>query len=234
MYPNFSVVGGVLIDAVGTLIEPFPSVAHVYTAVAREQGCEVHTDDVRARFCRHFRANELDEARGPLATSEACEERRWRRMVSNVLPDLPDLEGGFRDLWDHFARPESWRCFDDAGPALNGLESRGIPVRIASNFDSRLRKVIAGMPLLAKLTDTLVISSEVGYRKPHSAFYQAACASLGLAPGRVLSVGDDLENDVHGACRAGLQSLLVDRTRGASHNSFWIPDLQSLVALMFC
>ena len=84
------------------------------------------------------------------------------------------------------------------------LRGAGLPVRIASNFDGRLRAVAAGLPELAGFVDTLIISSEVGYRKPHPAFYAAACASLGLPTDRVLSVGDDPENDVLGAERAGL------------------------------
>ena len=86
-------------------------------------------------------------------------------------------------------------------------------MRIASNFDARLRGVVAGLPELAGLGDSLVISSEVGYRKPHPAFYRAACESLGLPPGRVLCVGDDPENDVLGPDRArASRAVLLDRS----------------------
>ena len=86
-----------------------------------------------------------------------------------------------------------------------------MPMRIASNFDARLRGVVGGLPEVACVAAPLVISSEVGYRKPHPAFYRAACASLGFPPERVLCVGDDPENDVRGAGRAGLRGLLLDR-----------------------
>ncbi len=208
-------VEGVALDAVGTLMEPSPSVADVYLAAAAGQGLTLDRADVRERFRTHFRNDEADETLGPMLTSEDLEGRRWRRIVAAVLPEVPDPGRAFEELWNHFAQPRAWRCFADVGPAVKALLGQGMPVRIASNFDRRLRGVVAGLPELAGLTDALVISSEVGYRKPHPAFYGSVCASLGLEPAKVLFVGDDLENDVRGPIRAGLRAIRLDRTGSA-------------------
>ncbi len=204
-------IDGIVFDAVGTLIDPVPSVAEVYEAAALRQGVALDRALVKERFGRYFRDDEIDEMRGPLATDEETEYRRWRRIVANVLPELDDPDRAFDELWDHFGRPTSWRCFPDVSEALAFFKESGVPIVIASNFDGRLRRVVAGLESLAGALDPLVISSEVGYRKPHPSFYQTACSYLGLEPGRVLCVGDDLENDVAGARRAGLQGLLLDR-----------------------
>ena len=45
--------------------------------------------------------------------------------------------------------------------------------------------------------------------KPDRAFYDTAVAALGVAPGRVVMVGDDIRVDVGGAQRAGLGGVLV-------------------------
>lgn len=45
--------------------------------------------------------------------------------------------------------------------------------------------------------------------KPDPAFYRTATAELGLDPGEVVMVGDDLRTDVEGAQRAGLSGVLV-------------------------
>jgi HAD superfamily hydrolase (TIGR01458 family) len=45
--------------------------------------------------------------------------------------------------------------------------------------------------------------------KPSAGFFEAAVRSLGLSPGEVAMVGDDLWSDVDGAQRAGLQGWLV-------------------------
>ena len=204
-------VEAVVIDAVGTLIDPRPTVAEVYAAAARRQGMEVDTATVRRRFKEHFRRDEEDDLRGPMVTDEAIEYRRWRRIVGGVLPRLPDPDRAFLELWEHFGLPDAWATFDDGPPALESLRRAGLAIVVGSNFDGRLRRVLRGLPGLGDLAASAVISSEVGVRKPHPDFYRAVCDRLGLPPGRVLSVGDDPENDGAGARRAGLRALLVDR-----------------------
>ena len=232
-------IEGIVLDAVGTLIEPRPSVAEVYLAVAARQGVRLDSETVRARFRRHFRNDERDETRGPMVTDEAIELRRWRRIVAQVLPELPDPDQGFEELWAHFGRPDAWRCFPDVGPAIEALRASALPVVVGSNFDSRLRGVLRGLEPLSGLASTAVISSEVGFRKPHPSFYRAACARLGLDPARVLFVGDDPENDVAGAVRAGLTALRLDRSDAAPREAvrslaelpLWLQDRARMIRL---
>jgi len=51
------------------------------------------------------------------------------------------------------------------------------------------------------------VSELVG--KPARSFYHTAAASMNLAPGDVVMIGDDLESDALGAQAAGLQGVLV-------------------------
>lgn len=204
-------IAAVVFDAVGTLIHPEPGVAAAYADAAVRQGVALDVSVVKRRFHRAFGAIESDDMRGPLATDEAAERRRWRRIVGEVLPELPDPERGFEELWSHFGQPAHWRAFSDAAPALHAIAATGRPLRIASNFDGRLRPIIRGLPDLAPWADSLVISSEIGWRKPHPAFYRAICTDLGLPGEAVLCVGDDPENDLEGPRRGGLRSILLDR-----------------------
>ena len=144
-------------------------------------------------------------------------------------PRLPDPDRAFDELWEHFSRPRSWRCFPDVVPTLKALDVMGVSLCVGSNFDGRLRGVVQGLPELAAWVDSLVISSEVGYRKPHPSFFRAACDHLGLPPERVLCVGDDVENDVRGAIRAGLSALLLDRGAGRPAD---LPHVANLTALV--
>jgi putative hydrolase of the HAD superfamily len=107
-------------------------------------------------------------------------------------------------------------------------------VCVGSNFDGRLRRVVQGLAELAECRNSLVISSEVGFRKPHPSFYHAACAHLDLPPERVLCVGDDLENDVRGAIRAGLSGMLLDRAARAPGDLPHVPNLTALVQSKLC
>ncbi len=222
-------IEGLILDAVGTLIEPSPPVPLVYAEAARRQGLDLDAGDVKRQFERSFRVDESDERGGPLATDEATEHRRWRRIVADVLPDLPDPERAFAELWDHFGSASAWRTFDDVGPAIATLREAGLNLVIASNFDGRLRAVVRGLPDLIAEEPSLVISSEVGVRKPHPDFYRAACKRLGLPPVRVLCVGDDPENDVLGPRRAGLRAILLDRKGGRPEGIDCVSGLDALV-----
>jgi putative hydrolase of the HAD superfamily len=225
-------IEGIILDAVGTLIEPSPPVAQVYAAAARRQGLEIDPAEVKRRFHRFFRVDEVDEQLGPLATDEATEFRRWRRIVGNVLPELADTERAFGELWEHFGTASAWRTFDDVGSAIHAIRTAGFRLVIASNFDGRLRQVIRGLPELAEIPIDPVISSEVGFRKPHPSFYLAACERLGLSANQTLCVGDDLENDVLGPERAGLRGLLLDRDGRGPEDIASLPDMNALVTAL--
>jgi putative hydrolase of the HAD superfamily len=224
-------IAGVLFDAVGTLIRPEPSVAEAYTAAARRQGIELDIPSVKSRFQLHFHSDRVDGPQGLLSTDEATERKRWRGIVSKVLPEIPEPDRVFEELWLHFGRPEMWRVFPDVAATIQALQDAGLEVWIGSNFDSRLRPVVAGHPELTGLLPRLIISSEVGYRKPHPQFFRTACERMELHPGQVLCVGDDLENDVHGARRAGLSGMYLDRGRRGGGDLPTVRDLTALIGL---
>jgi HAD superfamily hydrolase (TIGR01549 family) len=55
--------------------------------------------------------------------------------------------------------------------------------------------------------DVLLISGDLGYRKPHPLVFGRLTEDLGLEKSEILFVGDDPELDVDGAQRAGLQPI---------------------------
>jgi putative hydrolase of the HAD superfamily len=194
-------------DAVGTLIHPDPPAAAVYAAAGHRFGSKLGEREIAARFAAAFgRQEAIDRARG-LRTDEAREETRWRAIVAEVLDDVTDPEACFRHLYEHFARPSAWRAEPDAGATLARLARRGYRLGIASNFDHRLRRVLAG----GEFRDLpLVISAEVGWRKPSAAFFAAVSRTLGVEPRQLLYVGDDPENDYERARAAGCGAILFD------------------------
>ncbi|MFO0863475.1 MAG: HAD-IA family hydrolase [Gemmataceae bacterium] len=89
------------------------------------------------------------------------------------------------------------------------LHDRGTPVVVASNFDARLHTVLADHPVRRKLRGVLV-SSEIGCRKPAEAFFRKTAAALETVIGDVLFVGDDRRNDYEGARAVGMQACLLN------------------------
>jgi putative hydrolase of the HAD superfamily len=96
---------------------------------------------------------------------------------------------------------------------------------LASNFDSRLHNVAAGRAELARL-GPIVVSAEVGWRKPAPQFFAAAVAAFGSSPRELLFVGDDYENDYAGATAAGLRAVYVGAPRSGVVS---VPNLSQLL-----
>jgi len=202
-------VRAIFFDAVGTLIFPDPPAADGYADVGRRHGSRLPLDVIKTRFRDAFQSEEAFDQRHDLRTDEEREVRRWRHIVAAVLDDIADGEAVFHELFDHFSRASAWRCALDAGPVLVELMRRGYRLGLASNYDRRLRSVAAGLPELRPL-EHLVISSEVGWRKPAREFFAEAVRQAGVSAEQVLFVGDDPINDGEGARAAGLQVLLLD------------------------
>jgi putative hydrolase of the HAD superfamily len=60
---------------------------------------------------------------------------------------------------------------------------------------------------LSPCFDVILISGEVGYRKPHPLVFQLLVERLGVAREEIAFVGDDPEADVEGAQMAGLRPI---------------------------
>jgi putative hydrolase of the HAD superfamily len=193
---------------VGTLLFPTPGASQVYTTVAAKHGLTVDPASVSSALWQQFRREEGIDRLASWATSEARERTRWRNIVAAALPCSTDEL--FEELFAHFAKPTAWRIPDDAAETLSALQSAGLRLGMGSNYDTRLRTVVDGIPALEPVRDHLVISSVVGVRKPGHGFFDEVVQTVGCRPDEILFVGDDLENDYHGATAVGLRSLLLD------------------------
>jgi putative hydrolase of the HAD superfamily len=223
-----STIRAVVFDAVGTVIHPDPPAVVIYSEVAKRLGSRVAPDEIPARFRRAFgQQEEIDRLAG-LQTSEEREVQRWRLIVTQVLDDIADTEACFRELFDHFSSPSAWRCEAEIGLVLEELVSRGYALGLASNYDRRLRRVVAGLPMLARL-ERLIISSEVGWRKPAPEFFAAVAEIFGLPGSQILYVGDDLANDYEGARSAGLHAQLYDPPSAAPAGASRVQRLTDLL-----
>ncbi len=202
-------IRGLVFDAIGTLIHPDPPAPVIYARVGQRFGSLFSPAVIGPRFTQAFDQEDRFDHSAGLQTSEAREIERWRHIVARVLDDVSDPAECFGELFAHFGRPQSWRTDPSAALVLSQLAREGYTLGIASNYDRRLRSVVAGLPELAPLQH-LIISSEVGWRKPAPEFFAAVCRTVGLAPEQILYVGDDRANDYDGAQAAGLRAVLFD------------------------
>ena len=201
-------IRAVVFDAVGTLIVPSPGVPEVYAAAAARHDVTVDRAVIGERFRAAFRREErVDEANG-WVVDEDREYERWRAIVRGTLPETNDR--CFRELYDHFSVPSAWAIAPGVPALFEWLQVRGMILGVASNFDSRLDGVARGHPALSAVAELIVVSSRVGVRKPHPAFFAEVARRSGCRPNEILFVGDDRRNDYEGATAAGLRAVLLD------------------------
>jgi putative hydrolase of the HAD superfamily len=221
---RFADIQAVTFDVGSTLIEPWPSVGHVYAEVAAAHG---HGNCSAEELERRFRA--AFHARGGLVNTK----QEWSVIVDEAFAGLlpkPPSESFFPELYERFAQAGAWRIFEDVAPTLAALRQRGLKLGVISNWDDRLRPLLKSLQI-ADQFDVIVVSCEVGASKPASAIFQAAVEQLGLPASTLLHVGDSFELDVLGARAAGLHAVQIERQAATGRGS-QIKSLLDLRALV--
>ncbi|MBM3902047.1 MAG: HAD-IA family hydrolase [Verrucomicrobia bacterium] len=197
-------VRAVSLDAAGTLIEPHPSVGHVYAEVAADSGLgRWEPALLEARFRSAW------GVRGDFDFSRTA----WIRLVDHVWSGLvsgPVPEAFFEVLWSRFTEARVWRVYSDVLPCLSRLRSQGWPIAVVSNWDERLHAVFANLGLTQQV-DFLLPSVEAPAPKPDPRIFGIAARRLGVEPGRLLHVGDGESEDFRGIREAGGQGILLRR-----------------------
>jgi putative hydrolase of the HAD superfamily len=196
-------IRAITFDVGGTLIHPWPSVGHVYAEVAAAHGVHVAPELLNRRF--------------PAAWKSLSNFRHtrddWARLVDLTFDGLapsPPSDSFFPELYDRFRDAAVWRIFPDARPALEALANGDLKLAILSNWDERLRPLLRDLDL-ERYFDEMIISCEAGVPKPAPEIFRQAARQLGLAPDRILHVGDDSAADLKGAQVAGFRAVLLKR-----------------------
>ncbi len=85
-------------------------------------------------------------------------------------------------------------------------------IGLCSNFTHAATAVgILEQAALRQHFDALVISEQVGVRKPRPEIFQAALHALDVPPAEVVHVGDSLRADIGGAAALGIRTVWVTR-----------------------
>jgi FMN phosphatase YigB (HAD superfamily) len=101
------------------------------------------------------------------------------------------------------------------GPLLRRLAER-YRLAVVSNFDYTPTALdILDRAGVVEVFDTIVVSDEVGWRKPRRDIFDVALARLGVPAEASLFVGDRADMDVLGAQQIGMDAAWINRDREA-------------------
>jgi putative hydrolase of the HAD superfamily len=171
----------------------------------------------RGVCAEHFTAGSVSEVAAAIC---AAEQDLWQLVTSEqrsstmshvferagVTP--PDgLLASYSRAWDPHTFTDP-----DAPALLSDLRKRGIKVGVLSNtfWPRSWHEEIFRRDGILDLIDGAVYSSEIEWTKPHPEAFRAAMAAVGVTdPASCVFVGDRPFDDVHGAKKAGMRTVLI-------------------------
>lgn len=206
------VIRGILFDLYGTLLvygnmtKAWYDWLSTFYHLLKKQGLNI-SQEAFSKECDGFFSADLPfEKEDHLSALErrilALSARLHRKLDKETLGHIADA---IAQAWQThiFLDPETI-------PLLSVLKKNKV-LGMVSNFDHppHLRRILSDNGL-ASFFDTIIISSEVGAKKPDPAIFSPALQQTGLSPGQVIYVGDTAA-DVAGALAAGIHPVLIDR-----------------------
>jgi putative hydrolase of the HAD superfamily len=162
--------------------------AEVYRPIARRRAREADADGYR----------ELD-----------YEKRIEAAYAELGLEDADELaKGAWRAYLDEW--PRQTEFFPETPGVLDSLRGRYKLGVITNYMDGNTCQLVFDKLGYREIFDALVVSAEVGYRKPSRVIFEQALRETGSRPENCVMVGDMYDADVVGANNVGMRSVLVD------------------------
>jgi putative hydrolase of the HAD superfamily len=160
------------------------------------------------------------------AWAPAYRREAWARALADQGIDDPALAD---ELGERFAveRRARHHTFDDVPAALDALAGR--PLALVTNGASCLQREKLTASGLGARFDAVVVSGDLGVRKPDPSVFRHALSLLGAD--HAVMIGDSLTSDIAGAHAAGLDAIWVNRFGQPGPCPDGVREISSLAAL---
>ncbi len=155
--------------------------------------------------------------------SDAREHKFVEFDLLSVFEEMLETRGNSKDKALALARGfrvlsrEKLRLFPFVKDILIGLKERGAGVYLVSNAQACFTKAELDELGITELFDGILISSDAGVKKPHGEIFEVAFRKFGLAPRECYYVGNDLHDDVLGACGVGLKTVYIETEQSGKY-----------------
>jgi putative hydrolase of the HAD superfamily len=186
-----------------------------------------------SRLSVHFRERYLPLLHAPGTLEEVEYPGLVRELLDHFGIEADDEALGRYLEAEHRAWEPAMQVGSTSVALLEALRNRGLKTGLVSNATDPgwLLRADLERQGLAPYLDTVVLSSELGKRKPHPAIFQAALSELGAAPERTLFVGDRLVEDVRGPAELGMATVQALWFRADENPEGIEPDYQAFTQM---
>jgi putative hydrolase of the HAD superfamily len=226
-------IRAIAFDVNGTLVkistdehmeQIFRAAGHLLTY----QGIELRRHQVSDLYFDYLRQQrKASTERHPEADSAAV----WRRIIDEHATDytrrlpaekLAQLPLFLAELHRGMSR-RRLRLYPHVREVLTVLR-RHYPLAVVTDAQSAYARAELHQVGLLDYFDPIVVSGEVGFRKPDRRLFLRATDRLGVAPEHTLYVGNDMHRDIYGAREAGLATVMFDSEQGKKEYRGCVPD----------
>ena len=121
-------------------------------------------------------------------------------------------------------------CFEGVKDMLGQLKAAGAGVYLLSNAQSCFTVDELHSTGLYDVFDGIVISSDIGVKKPSVEAFNIALSRFGITAESSVYVGNDLRDDVLGATSAGLKTVYIPTAQSGSYPDAELPSPTYTVA----
>ena len=203
----------ILFDLDRTLLDVDPVYKKCYAQMnhllTEQTGLNLSDEEFNKRFHNAQKRTRLDS-------------QSWSRILF-LQYLVEDLEIPFSsklvlDLWDIFIEciQTNLKASSDIIDFLTEIKKIGLKIAIVSNGTVIFRLIKISNSGLDPYIDAIVSREEVGVSKPHSYIFYYAMRKLGVSPNECIMVGNSISQDILGAKRLGIRSVLFTRFKDES------------------
>jgi len=114
-------------------------------------------------------------------------------------------------VWNNVANyPTKFKLFDDVRNCLIQLKEIDLQIGILSNIETDSSDLLKSLKL-NHLVDFMFNSADVGKPKPDPEIFLKALNLAKSLPKETVHIGDQIESDINGAKKLGIEAILIDR-----------------------
>mgnify|MGYP000011032256 FL=1 len=162
-------------------------------------------------------------------SEQNLEEFRFEDLAKDVFKELhlEIRDGDYTGFLDAYYKPvtEQVTLIQGSVETLKYFKGEGYKLGLVSNtiFPDRFHLTELKRFRLFPYLDSILFSSEVGYKKPHPQIFLHCLESLKIEPEESLFIGDKLIEDIGGAKNVGMKAILKYK-EGRDYTASIVPD----------
>ena len=162
-------------------------------------------------------------------SEQNLEEFRFEDLAKELFNELhlEIRDGDYTSFLDAYYKPvtEQVTLIQDAVETLKYFKGEGYKLGLVSNtiFPDRFHLTELRRFKLFPYLDSILFSSEVGYKKPHPQIFLRCLESLRIEPEESVFIGDKLIEDIGGAKNVGMTGILKYK-EGRDYSASIVPD----------